>query len=168
MGAGSDEVDITAAWETSWGSLTLEPYLTYYSYAKSVGVRDTMETGFTAGFDWNGLSLYTSHCVDLRTARGAYYGEVGLEVERDLSSGWSWGALLSLGWGDSRFNAFNLDASHGGLSSGVVQLGLTYHWGPSFYVRPTVTYASLLDKRLRQAAGKGDNLVWGISFGFAR
>jgi hypothetical protein len=165
--AGSDEVDYTFGWDTTLGPVNLVPHFTYFQYPKGSGP-DSAELGLWGSMDvGKGFTLFSNHYYDVKSYKGGYFGEAGASFDKELAPNWSFGASMSLGWGNAKFNLANLGITDGALSVASGQLSLTYRLGGAMYVRPRVTISSLMGKRVRSSVEKPDNVVWGVAFGLA-
>lgn len=160
--SGSDEVDFAVYRAFSTGGLTVEPSLTYFDYAKPVGESDTVEAGLYLEYPLGQATLFSNHFADLRTAKGAYYVDLGVQMERDASSLWSWRATLGLAWANRKFNDFNVGHARSGLQGLFGTAEVSYRLSPGWTLKSNVAASSLFGNGLRRAAGDPDQIVWSI------
>jgi len=166
--AGSDEVDFALSHESKIGPIGLSHSLTYYSYAAETGTKDSVEAGIGLTFDFAGLTLFTNQYLDVWSAAGGLYSEIGAAYEKEISSSWAIDTSLTLGWGSSAFNAYNLGVARSAWNVVACEIGFTYRLGGEFQVRPSLAASFLMDRHLRDAVGRPDNLIFGVSFGISR
>lgn len=164
--AGSDEVDYGLSYEANIGSVGLTHSLTFYSYSSESGNENSIEAGLGATLEVAGLTLFANQYLDIWAASGGFYSELGAAHERDLSEAWSLDATVTLGWGSSAFNAYNLGVARSAWNAVACEIGFTYRLKRGFYLRPSLAASMLIDRQLRDAAERPDNLIFGIAFGF--
>ncbi len=160
-----NELDLTLSYEKEWLGIEVSPSLAYYFYPNQEDAPSTAELGLELSRSIGPVDVSTSHAVDLRAYRGAYYGTIGLEYEQELTS--ELGAELSVeaGLGSARFNESNFKVNKTALNAIGAEVSL--EWSPAglFYLRPHVNLSALVDSGLREAAETGTLFTAGLAIG---
>jgi hypothetical protein len=159
-----NELDYTLSYWKEWMGFTWEPNVAHYTYPNT-GWPSTTELGLKVSRPVGPVTLFTSHWIDVQEVAGAYYGELGLEYERELAPKWTLQASGIFGWGSSRFNQAYIGPNETAANAFSVSLALTRSLGGGVYVRPHIQYSRLLDGALRGAVKDPDNFVVGVNVG---
>lgn len=164
-GYGS-EWDLTLSRDVQIGSLTLTPGFTYYTYP-GLGAPATGEGFVGLEAEASGFTLFTNHYLDVIQFTGAYYGEAGLGLERELSNSFTFGGQALIGWGNRKFHQANFGAGADNATVFNASFYLNVKVLGALSVQPSVTYSHLLDRALRGSTAKPDNWIWGLTIGIA-
>ena len=157
------EVDLTAAYDASVGKLSIEPAFAGYLYPNQTG--STAMAYVRVAYPLVGnLSVFSEQTVDVAIFPGAYFGNVGLVLDRPLGGRASWDVSSAVDWANALFNQTYVGPSIGGVSSVQSDVGFTYQMTEHFAIRPHLEVSALLPKRLRQAALSGTTVNPGVSF----
>jgi len=160
-----DEIDYTLSYERQQGKLTIEPSILHYSYPNPRSGAATTEAAVKLSYPLGPVSLFTDHALDIARYRGAYFGQIGVSFERELTSNLSLEATLAAGWGSRRFNEANFGAARSTLGAATGDLAITWAHRKGYYVRPHVSVSSLLDGRLRRRVKEPGLVSFGVAVG---
>jgi hypothetical protein len=136
----------------AFGDLRIEPSVVFYFYP---GLKDAptgeawLKLAYPVLSSLPDLSLYALNIVDFVGAKGGYYGEAGLEFEREVLNGN--GVLFSnlgLSAGTARFNSFYFDVDRAALEAVSASVFLEYTFLKHLYARPHIEASFLLDNEL--------------------
>ena len=160
-----DEVDLTIAYSREGKHFNFQPSLNVYLYPQ--GTADpTAELTLRFTRPFGPAQLFTSQSIDFIEGRGAYFGEVGVERERQIGDHLTLKGCLSVGWASKRFTDFNVGLSHAGLHVVGGQMALNYQ-GKGFYVRPHVGMTALLSSKVRDQVEDPSLFSFGLAVGKA-
>ncbi len=100
---GLNEMDLILEYSVTARSLELVPSFTYYHYPEDQSF-NTGELALRAILPIGPVSLCTDQIVDVMDYRGAYFGDLGIEYEREIIPGLSFSSCAYLRWASSKFN----------------------------------------------------------------
>jgi hypothetical protein len=158
-----DEVDLTIGYSRQGKQFTFEPCVNLYFYPQDSG-NSTAELTLKFSRPFGPGQLFTSQSIDFIEGKGAYFGEVGIERERQIRKNLTLAGGASVGWASKRFNDFNVGLSHSGLQVAGGQVALTYQ-GKGFTVRPHVGMTALLSRKVRRGVDDPTVFWAGIAVG---
>ena len=173
-----NEIDYRLSYNYAIGDFTIAPAFTLYAYPNQDKVLSpaTAEAEIQIAYAFGDFTLETTHFFDVKANTGGYVGEVGLQFEKEAGEGLTAAAAARLLFANAKFNSFYVkDGLAGGISSLVLEAGLTYTFGGGFYVRPHLEFNSVLNSHLRAAIAvsertslrKPDLFNLGIAFGYS-
>jgi hypothetical protein len=161
-------------YDRDWEKLRIEAALDTYLGRQSLDMgadieaRDTMEGSLKLSYPTGPLRIFTTHAFDLLAYRGSYFGEAGLEYEREVTKSTEFATSIRSGWASAKFNyeyigvnksAFNLVGAEGSL---------TYYRGQHLYFRPHIEFSSITDRRLRAQLSPSNIVNFGLAFGWGK
>lgn len=160
-----NEVDLGLDWRGAWGRLTFEPSACACFYPNQADAPATLELAARLSYPVGPLSLFTSHAVEVMSCAGAYFGEAGFCLEKELVSVLSLSTTLTVGWASSRFNDAFLGLERNALNVAGAELNLTYCPWEGVYVAPHLDFSALLDRALRARVDDPTILAGGLALG---
>jgi hypothetical protein len=163
--AGFNELDVTLDYSRDIINLTVNPSFSLYLYPNQADAPPTGELALALSYPVGPVSIFTDHSVDLIATAGAYFGDAGLSLERDLVQNLAVEASASAGWGSARFNEPNAGVNRAALNLGGADLALTWSPGGLFYLRPHAALSVLLDRELRAAVANPLLITGGLAIG---
>lgn len=160
------ELDIKLQYVADLGFFRVPFGLIHYYYPPS----ETTTTELFAGI---GVATMLNPTVvvyyDVDRIEGMY-ARLNLSHRVELLQGLGWRTdldlLASLGWGSKDYNQGYWGVNKDGLSDLNFTVAAPIRWGDYFIVTPRLSYSTLLDKRVRDASDKDNNLYGGISLAF--
>ena len=150
-GARPRIVELELSRGLEWGDLSIEPAGRLYFYHDPLSPYSThsLEGWLYVSYPLGPVSLFSNQSLDLLTYRGGYFGEVGIESEREMSGGWEAGGSVGAGWASSTFNDEWVGVDRWAMNRIAVEAWLTAHVQPGFYVGPYFELDAILDRRVR-------------------
>lgn len=164
-GRQTNEIDYSVSWEREWRGIGLEPTFSVYTYPHQQDSPSTAEAGLKLSRPLGPLTLFTTHTVDVREYRGAYFGELGLNYERELGKHAELESSISLGWASARFNEAYIGPSTSAVNLASFELGITWQLRGGSYVRPHLGISRLLNRQLRDAVDDPSLVNFGVAAG---
>ncbi|GAC1353265.1 MAG: hypothetical protein NVS3B20_25090 [Polyangiales bacterium] len=110
------------------------------------------------------MQLITRHYVDATMHRGAYFGTVGVEVERSMGA-CALSATAQLGWANRRFNSAYFGEETAALNLLEARVLSRCALTPSLYVALHGEVSTILASRLRQSVEEPALMVGGMAIG---
>lgn len=169
-----DEVDVGASYAIARGGLALAPAIDVYMYRLSDGERargaasHTAEVSLTLSYTRRGTTLSSTHVVDARSYRGAYFSHAGVSHVRPLTARASLELTATAGWASRRFTRSYHGPDHSGLALATAGASLTCRLGRGVYLRPHVEVSAIPSRHLRAAVSRPFNAVVGVAMGAER
>jgi hypothetical protein len=160
-----DEVDATASYYVEWQSLGIEPSVAAYVYP--AGAPTSVEASVGLSYPLGPVSVTSNHSVELLSAPGAYFGDVGFEYSRDvICDRVAFDANAWTGVGSSRFNEANIGVSRFALDAAGIGVGVPVSWG-IVTLRPHAEFSSIIDGVLREQLAADEIPVTNLSVGLS-
>lgn len=180
-----DEIDFLLSYNRSFADFYVEAgyvyyYLPEYKFETGWGGNPIIET--TDPLDTHDLffilsypvlpplAVYSDHYVTVAGNPGAYYFDVGVDLDYPFTDYLGLGVYFEAGVGSPKFNDYN--AGQDKFAVNLIEAGVsaTYSFFNTMYVRPHLGYTTLIDGDLRDAAGEGNTGFWfeGAAIGFER
>ena len=176
-----NEVDLTVSYDIPVEVVDLTVGAAEYTYPNQTAADEegtafalpsTREAFVSVGKEALLLSPSATLYYDFE-AVDAFYGVVsvghGFEATKELS----FDITVSIGAGDSDYNAYYFGVDDSALNDGTAKLGASYAFSESLTVSAYAMYTYLLDSDIRDAAkdndvyfNKGDILSGGVSLGY--
>jgi hypothetical protein len=162
------EVDFSR--EQQWGRLSVVPKIEIYEYSEPVSAyrSRSIESWIDVSYRADPVRIFTSHSVDLAEHRGAYFGEAGIEVNREVSRAIEIGTSISGGWGSRTFNEAFFDVDRAAFNLVRVDGWLTTYLTRSFFVVSHFQVNQFVDRALRAGVARPTmvfvGLVMGVEF----
>jgi hypothetical protein len=162
------EVDLSH--EQQWGRLSVVPEIEIYEYRDPVSAyrSRSIESWLYVSYYANPFRIFTNHSVDVAEYRGAYFGEAGIEVNRQVSRTIEIGTSISGGWGSRRFNEEFFGVDRAAFNLVRVEGWLTTYLTRSFYVASHFQVNQSVDRALRAGVARPTmvfvGLVMGVEF----
>lgn len=171
-----DEIDFLISYNRSFAALSVEAgyvyyYLPEYKYEEPGGAEnaevvttdptDTHDVFVIADYAvLPVLAVYTDHYVTVVGNPGGYYFDAGVAFGRGLGDWMALDAYFEAGAGNPKFNDYNLGRDKFALN--LIETGVsgTVGFPGGLYVRPHLSYTTLIDSELREAAGEGNESFW--------
>jgi hypothetical protein len=95
--------------------------------------------------------IFVKHTIDVRSYRGAYFGEAGLVSSHALGRDVTLAAALSVGWASERFNQAYLGVAKRAVNVVAAEVALSYAPSERFQLRPHVSLTQVPDRQLSRA-----------------
>src|SRR4030095_7829465 len=105
-GAGLNAGGLILTYERDWEKLKIAAALDAYMGRQSSDIesRNTMEGSLSLSYPVGPLRIFTTHAFDVLAYRGSYFGEAGLEYERQVTKSAEFTISVRSGWASSKFN----------------------------------------------------------------
>src|SRR5262245_52006922 len=105
-GAGLNAGGMTLAYNRDWKKFSIEAALDAYMgrQAPDIETRNTMEGSLGLSYPAGPFRIFTPHAVDVLAYRGSYFGEAGLEYEKQVMKSAEFTTSVRSGWASSKFN----------------------------------------------------------------
>jgi len=111
------------------------------------------------------LSVYTDQEVDFLSYRGAYFGDVGVALERQIGGRAKLAGDINLGWGSETFNRMFVGVPKRALNVTGLEVSVTYTLNDRVYLRPHVEFSYVLDRQLRGQLAAPTRANAGVAIG---
>ncbi len=166
-----NEVDYILSYNINLGSFGIEPAFIYYAYP--VAFQNSAEISAKLYYSINNnFTLYNTHYFSVLGRDGylnnAYYMDLGLEYSKQLLMKLFVQADLSFAFASSRFNLNNANVDRAGLDNLIIDVQVPYYVTKHFYLRPRVTFSTLLMGALRESLRskqRTSNFVFSFAIG---
>jgi hypothetical protein len=161
---------LTLAYDRDWEKLRLEAALDAYMDRQSSDIesRNTMEGSLGLSYPVGPLRVFTTHAFDVLAYRGSYFGEAGLEYERQVTKSAELTISVRSGWASSKFNDVYIGADKSAFNFVGAEASLTCYLGSRMYFRPHIEFSSITDRRLRGQLAPADIVTFGLAFGLRK
>jgi hypothetical protein len=169
-GAGLKATGLTLTYDRDWEKLKLEAALDAYMGRQSsdIEAQNTMEGSLKLSYPAGPLRIFTTHAFDVLAYRGSYFGEAGLEYERQVTNNTEFRISVRSGWASAKFNDVYIGVNKSAFNLVGVEGSLTHYLGPRLYFRPHIEFSSITDRRLRGQLAPADIVTFGLAFGFSK
>ena len=171
-----DEIDFIISYNPSFEALSVEVgyvfyYLPEYKSEKPEGAEDP-EIVTTNPLDSQDifvivdyailpiLTVYSDHYVTIAGNPGGYYFDAGVGLGHAFNDYLGLDAYLEAGVGSPKFNDYNMGQDKFALNLIETGVSATLGFLGVMYVRPHLSYTTLVDSDLRDAAGEGNTSFW--------
>lgn len=151
-----NEYDLTAAYERTFGKLTLTGTFSRYTYREpkdlDIPPGSTSEVIGRAAYVAGPGELFMTHSVDVEAHRGAYFVETGYGVERELRPKTTLRVDGSIAFWSKFVKIYNL-GDYGSMGPATVNVAVVQQLTPLVSVRPHVPFMRLLNENARRELG---------------
>jgi len=167
-GAGLNSGGLNLTYERDWEKLKFEAALDAYMGRQSLDIesRNTMEGSLGLSYPVGPLRIFTTHAFDILAYRGSYFGEAGLEYERQVTKKTEFTISIHSGWASSKFNDVYIGANKSAFNYVGAEISGAYYLGPHMYLQPHIEFSSITDQRLRGQLSPANIITFGLAFGF--
>lgn len=141
---GLNEVDLILAYQLAAGPFSVEPSFSHYSYPNQVESPATRELGARFAYEMGFLSVRSEQSLDIRTYPGAYYGDLGLAFQADLSQRSSIETSAYFGWASNEFAMAYVGEAPQPFHVAGFSGRLYYYPARWLYFSPHISYSSIL------------------------
>lgn len=159
------EVELTRGLE--WGNFSIGPAVRMWFYHDPLSPYSTrsLEGWLYLSYDGGPFRLFTNHSLDILTYQGAFFGEAGIESERQLSERLEIGGSLGVGWASAMFNDSYFGVPKSALNRASAQGWLTAYLTPHLYIASRFEFNTTLDRAVRAAHVRPTYLLLGLTVG---
>jgi hypothetical protein len=151
-----NEYDLSAAYERSFGKLTVTGTVSRYTYRepkdRDIDPGSTAEVLLRAEYTAGPGEIFTIHSIDVEAHRGAYYVEAGYGLERELGPKSTLKVDASVAFWSKFVKNYDL-GDYGSMGPATVNVALVRHLTPFISVRPHVTFMRPLNGNARRGLG---------------
>jgi hypothetical protein len=130
--------------------------------------RNTMEGSLKLSYPAGPLRIFTIQAFDVLAYRGSYFGEAGVEYERQLSKNTEFMTSIRSGWASAKFNDVYIGVNKSAFNFVGAEGSLTYYRGKHLYFRPHIEFSSITDRRLRLQLSPVSIVNFGFAFGLSK
>jgi hypothetical protein len=164
-----DEVDFGVSYAHPAKGLLLEPALDVFVYRgpPPFSLPSTAEASLRVSRPLGPARAYVKQTIDLRSYRGAYFGEAGLVSSHALGRDVTLAATLSVGWASARFNQAYLGVAKRAVNVAAAELALSYAPSERFQLRPHVALTRVPDRQLSGALAEPRIFNFGLAVGIS-
>jgi hypothetical protein len=171
-----DEVDFMVSYNRSLANLYAEAGYVYYylpevEYEESGGLEspeivktdppDTQDIYLVLDYAiLPALNVYSDHYLTVAGNRGGYYFDAGVATGHAFNDYLGVDGYLQAGVGNPKFNEYNMGERKAALNLIEAGVSATVGFLGVMYVRPHLSYTTLVDSDLREAAGDGNESFW--------
>jgi hypothetical protein len=172
--AGLKTSGLTLAYGRDWEKLKIEAALDAYTGQQepdieaAIEARNTMEGLLKLSYPAGPLRIFTTHAFDLLAYRGLYFGEAGLEYDRQITKNTEFTISGRSGWASAKFNDVYIGVDKSAFNFVGVEGSLTYDMGKHMYFRPHIEFSSITDGMLRGQLAPANVVTFGIAFGISK
>jgi hypothetical protein len=169
-GAGLNSGGLFLTYERDWEKLKMEASLDAYMGRQSSDIesRNTMEGSLGLSYPVGPLRIFTTHAFDVLAYRGSYFGEAGLEYERQVTKNTEFTISVRSGWASAKFNDVYIGVDKSAFNFVGAEVSGAYYLGPSMYLQPHIEFSSITDQRLRGQLSPANIITFGLAFGFRK
>jgi hypothetical protein len=169
-GAGLNAGGLTLAYERDWEKFKIEAALDAYIGRQSSDIesQNTIEGSLSLSYPVGPLRIFTTHAFDVLAYRGSYFGEAGLEYERQVTESTEFTISVRSGWASSKFNDVYIGVNKSAFNFVGAEVSLTHYLGSRMYFRPHIEFSSITDQRLRGQLSSANIFTFGLAFGFRK
>jgi hypothetical protein len=152
-----NETDLTITYGKAWHNISFEPTFQAYFFPRNVENPNTAEFIFKVRYPLiKPMGVFTRHAFDLASFRGAYFGEAGVDWQKEFGRQLKLSVSASAGWGGARFNDGYLGLAKSALNAVSFDTALSWQVTKKFLIRPHANLSSLVDHHLRKLVDKPD------------
>jgi hypothetical protein len=169
-GAGLNSGGLILTYERDWEKFRIEAALDAYMGRQSSDIesRNTMEGSLGLSYPIGPLRIFTTHAFDVLAYRGSYFGEAGLEYERQVTKSAEFTISARSGWASSKFNDVYIGVDKPAFNFVGAEGSLTCYLGRRMYIRPHIEFSSITDRGLRGELAPANIVTFGLAFGFRK
>jgi hypothetical protein len=169
-GAGLKSGSLTLTYDRDWEKLGIKAALDAFLGQQSPDIesRNTMEGSLELSYPAGPLRIFTTHAFDVLAYRGSYFGDAGLEYERQVKKSTEFTISIRSGWASSKFNDVYIGVNKSAFNFVGVEGSLTYYLGRHMYFQPHIEFSSITDRRLREQLAPANIVNYGLAFGFRK
>jgi len=173
-GAGQNSGGLTLTYERDWEKLRVEAALDAYTGRQSsdieadIEARNTMEGSLKLSYPAGPLRIFTTHAFDVLAYRGSYFGEAGLEYERQVMKNTEFTISTRSGWASAKFNDVYIGVDKSAFNFVGVEGSLTYYLGRHMYFQPHIEFSAITDGRLRGELAPANIVNYGLAVVFRK
>src|SRR5215510_2445673 len=169
-GAGLNSGGLILTYERDWEKLRIEAGLDAYMGRQSSDIesRNTMEGLLGLSYPVGPFRIFTTHAFDVLAYRGSYFGEAGLEYERQVTKSAEFTISVRSGWASSKFNDVYIGVDKPAFNLVGVEGSLTCYLGRRMYFRPHIEFSSITDRELRGQLAPANIVTFGLAFGLRK
>ena len=151
-GSGLRTGGLLLTYNRDWEKLRMEAALDANLGRQSSGIepRSTMEGSLMLSYPAGPLRIFTTHAFDVLAYRGSYFGEAGVECERQVTKNTEFKTSIRSGWASAKFNDVYIGVNKSAFNYVGVDGSLTYNLGRRLYFKPHIEFSSITDRRLRE------------------
>jgi hypothetical protein len=159
------EVDVSH--EQRWGRFSIVPKIEFYEYSDPASAyrSRSIESWVHVSYDANPFRIFTDHSVDVLEHRGAYFGEAGVEVNRQVSRTIEIGTSISGGWGSRTFNDEFFGVNRAAFNLVRVEGWLVTYLTRSIYIYPHFQVNQFIARALRAGVARPTVVFGGLAMG---
>jgi hypothetical protein len=165
-----NEVDLIFSYRLERKRVTIEPTILFY-FDRPRAQLDDPPSGMASvklSVPVGPLSIYTNQEVDFLSYRGAYFGDVGVALERQIAGRAKLAGDINLGWGSETFNRIFVGIPKRAFNVTGVDVSVTYTLNDRIYLRPHVEFSYVLDHQLRGQLAAPTRANVGVAIGISR
>lgn len=166
-----NELDLEISYEYQIGSLTISPLFSFYYYPDQPDSPPTGELGLNLSFQHKNIRFFNNLTYDVIKYQGAYFNELGVSTEKEITRNLLINTSLSLGYASKTFNETYIeleeqtDFTHGPTFGPVIfDFTIKYFFYEEFYISPHFQYNFIVDKSLEKVLGSNNNF-FGVQIG---
>jgi hypothetical protein len=137
----------------------------FYRDPLSIDSSQSIEGWLYLSYSLGPLRLFMKQSVDVRSYRGAYFGEAGLAFDRRVSRRTKIGGSSGIGWASSTFNRAYFGIDKSALNRLSVEGWLSVHVTPRFYLGPEFRFSTTIDRAVRAEVAQPTYLFVGLTTG---
>src|SRR5262249_44067064 len=154
-------------YERDWEKLKMEASLDAYMGRQSSDIesRNTMEGSLGLSYPVGPLRIFTTHAFDVLAYRGSYFGEAGLEYEREVTKNTEFTISVRSGWASAKFNDVYIGVDKSAFNFVGAEVSGAYYLGPRMYLQPHIEFSFITDQRLRGQLSPANIITFGLAFG---
>jgi len=169
-GAGLNAGGLILTYERDWEKLRIEAALDAYMGRQSSDIesRNTMEGSLGMSYPVGPIRIFTTHAFDVLAYRGSYFGEAGLEYEKQVTKSAEFTISVRSGWASSKFNEVYIGVDKSAFNFVGAEASLTCNLGSRMYFRPHIEFSSITNRRLRGQLAPADIVTFGLAFGLRK
>jgi MltA-interacting protein MipA len=168
--AGLKSSDLTLTYDRDWKKLKIGAALDAYFGRQSSDIesRNTMEGSLGLSYPAGPLRIFTTHAFDVLAYRGSYFGEAGLEYERQVTKSAEFAISIRSGWASSKFNDVYIGVDKSAFNFAGAEGSLTYSLGPRLYFQPRIEFSSITARKLSEQLEQANTFNYGLAVGFRK
>jgi len=168
--AGLKSSDLILTYDREWKKLKIGAALDAYFGRQSSDIdsRNTMEGSLGLSYPAGPLRIFTSHAFDVLAYRGSYFGEAGLEYERQVTKSAEFAISIRSGWASSKFNSVYIGVDKSAFNFAGAEGSLTYSLGRRLYFQPRIEFSSITARKLSEQLEQANTFNYGLAVGFRK
>jgi len=168
--AGLKSSDLILTYDRDWKKLKIEAALDAYFGRQSSDIQsqNTVEGSLELSYPAGPLRLFTTHAFDVLAYRGSYFGEAGLEYERQVTKSAEFAISIRSGWASSKFNSVYIGVDKSAFNFAGAEGSLTYSLGPRLYFQPRIEFSSITARKLSEQLDQANTFNYGLAVGFRK